>query len=247
MKILFIICMMVSRTVSQEAFVNCDYIFESSDNTCKMSINNPNGLNNFTEISGTHLTGYTNADVIFIYTVTDIGCTSSNIPRIILNTFPNVERVYVTNCGVTGIDDETFAGCSQITWLELGLNNIKSISANAFITLPNLIGIQIPFNPLSTISEYVFARQANLKVLNLRGGDSFKNLQPRLFQSLVNLRDLELSGAGLHSIGPWFVGNVLKNLDTLSLASNHLIDIPLGAFASLQNLRQLNLQYSGRK
>lgn len=225
MEILLIIFAIVLTTSAEDAFVNCDYTLRNSKYTCEASFNNLNNFNDFAVIGGVHLENYTNDDVISIYDYAR-GKTT-NIPTILCNTFPNVEDVYLTDIGVTRIDDETFVGCSKMNSLSIQRNYINSISINAFVTLLNLTYIELSYNLLSA---NVFASQGKLQTIE------------SLFQPLINLKELYLNHVELTSIDPWLTGGVSKNLETLELTQNRLTDIPTGAFIKFQKLLTLNLQ-----
>lgn len=239
MKVLLTIFVTLYVTTVQGASVKCFYQLFGSKYSCEMFIMNPDNLNNFTSIDGSHLDGYTNADVSYIWS--DRGAfLSENLPSIFCQTFPNIEDVIITNNGLAVIDDGTFRGCSRICVIALNHNRISSISANALANLPYLDYIDISYNVLTTLPENVFANQANVDILAM-GFNPYESIPANIFQPLTNLRVLSLIGSGIRSIGPWFAGNALKNLQSLALGWNQINDIPSGAFAGLQNLQQLVL------
>lgn len=143
MKRLFVVfSLLIVAVVAQQQPISCRYfLFEFVSETlytCELTINNPNGLNNFTAIGGAHLPGYTNSNVELIYRV---GGVTTNIPNVLCATFPNLLRMELYELGLTTITDISFNGCSRVNEINLTGNRITSISANAFASLPGLLSI----------------------------------------------------------------------------------------------------------
>lgn len=182
---------------------------------------NPDGCDNFTEIAGTHLEGYSNADIVSITPFSSGGGDVSPIvPRIICDTFYNLENINFFNIGVTKIDDASFSGCSKVTNIKFTLNRIRSISANAFANLPDLLYLDLETNSLTSLPENVFANQHNLMRLTL-ANNPFENIPTNLFGPLESLEQLSLQGTNIARINAkWFASN--HNLDALSLNDNRI-------------------------
>lgn len=89
---------------------------------------NPLGAE-FEEIGGTHLEGFSNADVIMIYSWEG---SSINIPQIICNQFTNLERLDLAFFGITTITTQSFAGCANLNFLRLWFNQITDIPTGTF-------------------------------------------------------------------------------------------------------------------
>ncbi len=172
MKVLLTFLAILSATTiiiaQQEAFISCSYRFLDSQYTCQLYINNPNNVNNFTEIGGTHLDGYSNGDVISI--ISSWG-NSTIIPSIICRTFRNIEDVSLSYIGFTAIEDSAFGHCLRIRTIRLPLNSIESISANAFSShddgYRNLQSLDLSSNRIQQIEAGMFSDLENLQTLNL--------------------------------------------------------------------------------
>ncbi|KAG4070942.1 hypothetical protein HA402_001379 [Bradysia odoriphaga] len=260
MKIILILSALLTVAVAQQPDgLTCQYFFSFETYRCELTINNPNGLDDFTEIGGIHLEGFSNANVTYIYRTAGF---SPNIPRIICDEFPNLSRVMFYNTGLQEITDSTFAGCSQITELDLVLNGISSITPNAFATLTDLSFLYLEANNLQTLPEELFTNQDDLILLDLNY-NPLNDIPANLFRPLVNLQTLFLGYANLEAVNnQWFTSNArldylylagnrielaadtfagLGQLTYLNLARNGLTDIPAGTFASLANLEFLYL------
>lgn len=242
MNILFIISALLTVAVAQQQpSLSCLY-FASGSNAetygCDLSINNPDGFNNFTEIGGIHLEGFTNDHLTVIYMYNGV---SANIPQIICDTFPNLISVSLYGVGVTEIDDTSFSGCSSIISLNLAGNRIRSISANAFVNLPGMQYLYLDSNALGTLPENVFANQQNLSTLDLTF-NPFEDLPGGLFRPLGNLENLYLGYAGITTFNnQWFANNA--RLIYLYLTGNR-ITVSVDSFDGLNQLRILVMSYS---
>lgn len=214
MKLLLVICSLVTIVWAQEPSLSCHYWNWSGGYFCQLEINNPDGYNNFTEIGGNHLEGFSNADVNEIRRAHT--SSTANIPRIICDTFPNIQFFSLINYGITGIDDSAFSGCSSITDLVLHSNRIDSISENAFVNLGQLV------------------------LLNLRSNPQLVEIDDNVFRGLESLRDLDLANCGISELNS-NVFQGLTNLNRLQLDFNDIEDVPEGAFASIHNLRYLHM------
>ncbi|XP_037025220.1 toll-like receptor 3 isoform X5 [Bradysia coprophila] len=240
MKLLIFVCSLLTVAVAQEPSLSCRYHSFNQIYQCELSINNPNGFDNFTEIGGIHLEGFTDADVDWIYRSSG---TTRNIPQIICATFPNIDTLEIYGAQLTEINDNALSGCSQITRLYLSTNSINSISENAFANLRAVEFIDLGDNSLTELPENVFENQRNLTGLSLNQ-NSFNDLPTDIFRPLENLQDLYLGYNNLVAIdNEWFSTN--SNLFYLYLVGNR-INLSTNSFADLQqSLRYLNLGYNG--
>lgn len=95
MKVLFLISVIfVNQVALQQPSVSCQYFIDFMNQyTCDLTLINPNGINNFTQINGTHMTGRTNLDVLVVR-----GNPVSRtliIPSIICETFSNLREIEI--------------------------------------------------------------------------------------------------------------------------------------------------------
>ncbi|XP_037025194.1 leucine-rich repeat-containing G-protein coupled receptor 5-like isoform X2 [Bradysia coprophila] len=260
MKLLILICSLLAVAVGQDPSLSCNYRSANQIYMCELFINNPNGFDNFTEIGGIHLEGFSDADVNSIYRS---GGSTTNIPQIICDTFPNINIFEIYGTQLTEINDNALSGCSQIRRLYLFYNRIATISENAFANLREVEFIDLGDNVLTTLPENVFENQQNLTGLSLNW-NLLNDLPTDLFRPLENLVELGLGYNNLSAFNnEWFstnsnmlylsiagnrlnltddsFGNSLQSLIFLNLGFNAISEIPTGTFASLTNLNSLQL------
>ncbi|KAJ6636570.1 Leucine-rich repeat-containing protein 15 [Pseudolycoriella hygida] len=259
MKLFIVIFTFLTVTAAQNTSLSCFYYHYGDTYGCEMTINNPNGLNNFTEIGGIHLEGFTANDVNTV--IVSRGSTP-NIPEIICETFPNVVLLDFYNVGITQVDDNALSACSSVTQLHFLFNRISSIQANAFASLRSLTNLELAANSLTTLPENLFANQQNLTRLGFES-NSFQVLPIGVFRPLTNLQSLNLGYTNLSSINSdWFTENSnlyylnlagnrltlspnmfagMDGLETLYLSDNGISEIPSGTFSGLTNLQSLML------
>lgn len=253
MKLFFIISSLLSVVVA-DPFLFCDFQHDGLKYGCQLEIFNPNNLNNFTEVIGSHLNGFTNNDVTAVY---HRNRDSTIVPTIICDIFPNLSIFDFVNTRITEIDDTLFSGCSKLKELWLASNRISSIASNAFINLRNVTHIDLSNNLLTNLPKNVFANQQNLQYLGMHS-NALTDIPIGLFRPLENLQTIELSRCNLNaSINQLFATNTrlkrmsldsnrfalsedsfvgLEQLEYLDLGNNSINEIPVGTFASTPNL-----------
>lgn len=242
MKLFFLISSLFSVAIAQQPYLSCDFLPPTGViYDCILTIHNPNGLNNFTEITGIHQDELTNDDVTVVSGVNGV---STNIPEIICGTFPNLWLFEFINTVASEIDDSSFNKCTHLTDLRLRWNRISSIASNAFSSLRDVRNIDISFNSLTTLPGNLFANQGNLLTLQL-GSNAWEYLNVDLFRPLENLTLLDLRMSNLNgSISQLLVTN--RRLDTLALGSNRF-SMSEDSFVGLQNLKYLGLERNAIK
>ncbi|XP_037036889.1 leucine-rich repeat-containing protein 70-like [Bradysia coprophila] len=262
MKLLILISLLATIVVAQEPPLSCFYFNVGTGYLCRLAIDNPSGFDNFTEIDGVHLEGFTNEAVTAIQVGRGI---STNIPRIICDTFPNIDQFDFYGAGLTYIDDTSFGGCTQIGWLYLSNNRLSSISEHAFTNLRAATLINLGDNLLATLPENLFANQQNLEYLTMNN-NLINDFAPGIFRPLENLRYLFIENLNITTINSQlfaqnfrliylYLGgnritlspNIFSGLDELrfmSLTNNGIGEIPHGTFAGLPNLTALDLNWN---
>lgn len=191
-----LISTLLSVVIAQQSSLSCNYALYAGIYSCDLTINNPNGLNNFTEIGGIHLEGHTDDDVTTVYRVSGV---STNVPSIICEQFTNLDSIELYFTGLIAIGDSDFAGCPRVTGLGLSANLISEISTNAFATLTELVYINLDTNSLTTLPENVFSNQRNLRNLDL-SSNPFQDIPTGLFRPLENLQYLYLINVNIITI-----------------------------------------------
>ena len=159
---------------------------------------------------------------------------SLELPDDVLLTQLEIKQLTEVDASESQITDLTgLEHATNVTWLKLGVNEIRDISPLA--GLIRLEALWIFVNPLSDISP--LANLVNLKTLDL-GVCQITNIRP-----LANLRNLEilrLDNNGLiEDIAP--LSNLMM-LTELGLTENRIADI--SSLANLRNLEILRLNYN---
>ncbi|CAG9798446.1 unnamed protein product [Chironomus riparius] len=214
--------------------LNCTYS-GSTAYTCSLTIQNPNGFNNFTSIGGTHLTGKTDNDVQYI---SSSGSTT-NVPSIICDTFPNLLKIEFGSNGIQIIDEKAFKNCTKLKNLWLQSNRISKIDENAFVENVDLLFITFNVNQITEVAENLFINQHKLTELRLCS-IPLSDLPKNIFNSLQNLTILHLESNILKDLrAEWFLP--LTSLLTIYLSSNLIEELPKDIFIPMKNLNTLYL------
>ncbi|KAL7043464.1 hypothetical protein ACKWTF_001521 [Chironomus riparius] len=210
---------------------------------CDLTIQNPNGLNNFTEIRGTHSPGRENEDVTSI--IRTSSSISTNFPSIICNTFPNVQTLKAWSIGIERIDEDSFKNCRNLDFLDLSGNRIFEIHEKSFSENKRLNSLLLMENILTTLPETIFLNQFNLGILVI-SSNNFTDLPLKIFATLKNLVKLDIGDCQLHQLRVEWFRNLL-NLQILQLPSNQFEDFPHNVFNPIRELLELDLDFNQLK
>jgi len=217
--------------------LNCVYKLENRVYFCDLSISNAKGFDNFTEISGSHLSRNLNKDVVKVTIVT--GSISTNIPSIICEKFINVKEITLANIGLEIIGENSFKNCIKIETISLSDNKIKEVNALAFNENLELDSLTLESTQLTTLPEELFTNQLKLTSLYI-GNNKISDMPNRIFDPLQNLIILDLSNNDIvNPKAEWF--KMLANLEKLFLNDNKIIELPVDVFKLLQFLDLLLL------
>ncbi|KAG5669162.1 hypothetical protein PVAND_017057 [Polypedilum vanderplanki] len=185
------------------------------------------------------------------------------IPTNLFTIFPNLNKIFLTNVSLTNIVPNAFANCGNlmtiviiknynfttlpanfastcvnVTNLQLGFNNIRSIDPDAFKGLTSLTYLNLVYNKLTCIST-LFKNTPVIDSIDLSYNqiseihvDTFKNLTSLAMislmnNSIVNLPAFNLTGTSLTSSSQMFF---FKNNPIASISpkfiSNIFVDRP---------------------
>jgi len=218
--------------------LSCSYRNDTSYGyTCVLTIQNPNGLNNFTGINGTHLTGKSNNDVRHIYN--DYRSNTINIPSIICETFQYATRIVLQSIGIQTVDEYSFKSCKNLLYLSLAGNKISKFDEKSFSEKLELQTVHVNNNQLTTLPANVFANQQKLKELWLYR-NKITDLPENIFHSLTNLTILDMDNNQIKNLSSeWFKN--LHKLYILYLFANQIEELPKNVFSSLKELTLISL------
>ena len=230
----FIILSNFTLICGQNEVLSCNYYTDSSFGyRCDLTIKNPNGLNNFSGIKGSHSTGRTDLSVKYI--VGAPGSNTTNIPSIICRKFRNATRIAYENMGIQRIDDDSFRDCTGLYLVDLEGNKIKQIHENSFQRNLELITIGLWHNELTQLPENLFLKLYKLGRLNL-DFNKITSLPTNIFRPLIRLNVLYLEENLIEDL-PANVFSNLKRLVELWLYGNKLKVIHGDSFGILPELK----------
>lgn len=221
----------------QNEYLGCNYQIFNSQYTCMLTIYNPNGLNNFQRIGGTHMILRNDSDVISIWRQS--GSNTKNIPSILCNTFRNAQIMYLHQIGIESIDDYSFANCSKLGYVNVNDNKVFHIAENAFQWNSYIGGLELKNNQIKSLGENTFVNLQSLKYLWI-SSNNITDLPSGIFSHLKSLESLTLGNNQISILKPeWF--EILEIIEELDLSSNRIEQIPRNTFSSMKILRVITL------
>ena len=189
----------------------------------------------------------------------DIKLNNSNVSSILnlsqnlLTRIPdlNSSTIVDLDCSYNSIALDNPGGLRQLlpslSRLDLSHNKIGNISVSSFrplndslVDIPPLANLDLSFNDLTFLPEFLFESLENLERLDLSSNPSLGELRAATtaaLSSLKSLKTLRLRGCGL-SIVPASLMSNLGNLQTLDISDNyfHRVDPGLRYALSLETL-----------
>lgn len=228
-----------SQTIfAQDELLSCRYSSEPTTfYTCYLTIQNPNGLNNFQDIDGVHEEGMTDEDVVKLEAVS--GSFTPNIPSIFCEKFKNLNSIVMKDVGIAQIGDLNFNECKKLFLLDFGFNSISKVHENSFVENLELQFLNLNDNQITVLPENLFVNQQKLGFLWLNG-NKIQDLPANIFRNLGNLYQLLLNENQISKLRvEWFKN--LENLSYLILNSNQIEELPENVFTTLKSLYQIEL------
>ncbi|XP_023170260.2 chaoptin isoform X1 [Drosophila hydei] len=133
---------------------------------------------------------------------------------------------------------------SQLIWLGLDNNNLKSVSNESFAQMRELSYINLSFNQLKALPRGLFLPDAHSHLVEIElSYNALERLEPQTFHNLGDLQTLNLQSNRLRSIGRHAFYN-LEFLRYIDLSYNRLSNISHAAFTVLPNLAALDLMHN---
>ncbi|KAK3512895.1 hypothetical protein QTP70_028959 [Hemibagrus guttatus] len=170
--------------------------------------------------------------------------------------------LYLQNNYIDSVTADSFNNATELKWIHLGNNRIRSIEKQVFEKLPNLLHLyaqrnllkEIPNNlpagleqlrlsrnQISKIAPGAFSKMEHLALLDLHHNKiSDSNLAKNLFKDLKNLIQLNLA----HNILRKMPANIPNNIAQLFLDRNNIGEIPQDYFKDFRNLAFVRLNYN---
>lgn len=191
-------------------------------------------------IEGTHLSGKSDDDVVFIIPEEAF---LDFIPTSIIAKFKNLVEVDFVNVGLKRITTNTFSQAVNLKKIWLQNNLIPDLPQNAFVNT-QIDYLHLLNNEIAELSWNSLAGLTQLDFLYLARNRIQGSLDPRLFVDLINLRTLHLS----YNLITDIPANIFKNcaqLQFLSFGSNRIIMLKADSFNNLKSLTHLHLFNNG--
>lgn len=227
-----------------------------------MTFNNPTGFDEFTEVTGVHLPGFTNDQVVDLFATSGV---TANFPQIICQQFRNLEQAILSVPSLTTVSENAFRNCANLRAISIGFNMI-TLPANIFTGNPLLEAFvceRCPFNNLpptifqvnSQLSVFILFSpnlvrfeaswlndKQNLDNFVFDGGRLVTELPRNSFNSRV-LRQFVTHFNNLRSLD-FFTFNTVEGLESLSLIDGPtpLESLDFNIFERANNLRTVNLR-----
>ncbi|KRF99426.1 uncharacterized protein Dwil_GK27195 [Drosophila willistoni] len=150
--------------------------------------------------------------------LTFINSSIAKIPKLMFDTFPDLQVLRMENCSVEAFERPQFEGASNLMSLFLGHNRLRDIPKNIFLGADNLATLHMEGNQLKQLGNHSFHALKELKELSL-ADNRIEHLPVGIFNGMRKLIDLNLAGNALEAL-PRGIFDRNLNLTRLSLARN---------------------------
>lgn len=194
------------------------------------------------EIPASLFTGLDNLEKIELYFNREL---SSLDP----NTFKNLKSLKLINlnsCNISIIPDGIFDGLDKLELLGLNSNPITHLKADFFKDLKALRALDLGGLGLGqdiTIENGIFDSLVKMETLILSKSHPFGRLQSNAFDKLKSMTMLNMANCDIKSIDKGWFANMQK-LNTLALKGNEIENLEVSDFASLKNLKLLEINFT---
>lgn len=111
----------------------------------------------------------------------------------------NLQRIYLANCRINQISDNTFVRLTNLVDLDLGQNLLQAVPSNAFKDCPELRRLVLSGNPITRIESNSFIKLRQLTTLEM-SRCRVRSIAPKAFDGLDELNRLKLDGNLLTSL-----------------------------------------------
>lgn len=148
----------------------------------------------------------------------------TKIPKltgIICDTFPNLQELWIQNCGVEFLEPNTFEGCKNLFGLSLQDNYIIQLNEELFEHNVHLGHLYLSGNQLSYLPNNIFENLSSLQRLNL-DHNQFTRLDFENFTGLDNLRYLEIHSNPLVDINEYGILEMMGNLTEIWIGDTNI-------------------------
>ncbi|KAG4072474.1 hypothetical protein HA402_004406 [Bradysia odoriphaga] len=253
LKTLILLVSALSFSSSQQ--MTCTYSINTaiSDNPyrCKLSVNNPNGLDDAISIGGAHLetsvmdpygnvvSAYKNDSDVQMVEVFGV---TKNIPSAICRQFPNIRYLDLTDSSLQIL---SATKCSKLIHLTVWYNQIEESVVDLCQYQPALEKITISFNQIKTLSDVTLKSCKNLIYFDAQN-NQIPSISSTFFANTPIIQKILISSNPIAVI-PNGTFNGLSKMWFLSIRYSLITDLPLNIFVDTNQLTSLNMANSKLK
>uniref|UniRef100_A0A3B1K3N7 Proline and arginine rich end leucine rich repeat protein n=1 Tax=Astyanax mexicanus TaxID=7994 RepID=A0A3B1K3N7_ASTMX len=188
-------------------------------------------------------------------------CENRNLRKVPIIPF-RTHYLYLQNNYIDSVSADSFNNATDLKWINLGNNRVRSIDKQVFEKLPNLLylymernqlkevpsalptsleQLRLSRNQISKVAPGAFSKMEHLVLLDLHHNKiSDSNLGKNVFKDLKNLIQLNLAHNILRKMPP----NIPNSIFQLFLDRNNIEDIPENYFKDFSNLAFVRLNYN---
>lgn len=216
-------------TLASSQSVSCDYQLSYGVYNCFLTIDNPNGFDDFTEIGGTHMEGKTDDDVLQIEIRSG---TSSIIPRIVCDSFKFIDSITMKgNRGIQRYTENTLSGCINLKDIYLQGNPIAEIHPHFLRNNINLNSVILSNLLVASLPEELFSTTTNIISILILYSHFLTDFPVNLFKNTPLLQYLIVDSNALKIWrSEW--SQSMPQLNRLSFANNSISEIPRNSINS---------------
>lgn len=216
----------------------CTFFQNSNGYGCRLEDAEHTAPGNPFVIAGTHLPGFTDASVLFLYAVNS---TLHFVPQQIFSRFPNLERFELFDVDLRTLD-QLWQNCNNLRYVRLENNMITVIPSGLFWACTNIETLVLNNCGIQEVQPLAFGMLQNLRELSMQG-NSISQLHLDTFTPTPSLVTVILSGAGIERIEPGTFRD-LHHLTSLFLNNNQLTLIENATFTNIPVLSRLFINHN---
>ena len=178
-------------------------------------------------------------DVVLAHRKVIYQCDNYTLSQAFITYSPRINGLNLESKSIVEIKSKSFLGLSDLQYLDLYNNKLRSLDLELFIGLERLYWLRLGKNELSSLPPEIFRGLKNLGKLSITY-TMISTLSSELFKDLMNLQELLLQDSLVTGIPErLFVG--VNKLIILSFVNNRLATLPMRIFQNLTNLQSLYL------
>ncbi|XP_070508350.1 leucine-rich repeat-containing protein 15-like [Chironomus tepperi] len=198
----------------------CQYGFDGSGRyTCNLFEGTLTHPSDTLTITGTHVPGHGNADVL----VVNHQSTVNRFHGDVLRTFVNLRILRIVNVRMSFIHENAFASCGQLQELNIMSNLVTSLPSQMLRNCVNLRTFDASLSDnLVTIPGDLFGTNRNLESFVVTAGN-LVSFPTNLLENMSNLRVFNVSGNQILSISPNNF-RTAQRIEEFGISFNEIID-----------------------